>query len=184
MIIISIVAAFFNGTLEGTVAAGLSAAQSSVTTVISFAGMMCFWTGLLKISENSGISRRLGKFMLPITGLLFPKLEKDSKALQKITENMTANFLGMGNAATPSGIEAMHELDKINKTSEKPSPEMCIFTVLNTCSIGLIPTTIISLRASAGSENPASVVLPIWISSLLSLLFALIAVKLLQRSRK
>ena len=182
MIVISVITSIITGRVDETVNAVFDGASTAVATLISFAGAMCFWTGIMKVSEKSGVSSVIRRIISPVVNRLFP--DSSDKAREYISMNINANILGMGNAATPSGIEAMHELDKINKTPEKPSPEMCIFTVLNTCSIGLIPTTIISLRASAGSENPASVVLPIWISSLLSLLFALIAVKLLQRSRK
>ena len=184
MIIISIAAAFFTGTLDETVASGLGAAKESVNTVLSFAGMMCFWTGIMKIAEDSGISKKLERLMRPLTKLLFPKLKSGDKALQKITENMVANLLGMGNAATPAGIDAMHELDKLNENPETPGREMCVFAVLNTCSIGLIPTTVISLRTAAGSLNPASVVVPVWIASVSALISAMLVLKITGRDRK
>lgn len=179
MIILSLAAAAVNGRLDETVAAGLGAAENSITVVLSFAGMMCFWSGMLHVAELGGISSAIEKILRPITHLLFPKLKKGGEELKKITANICANLLGMGNAATPAGIEAMQALDKINPHPEKPSEEMCLFAVLNTASIQLIPTTIISMRVAAKSQNPAAVFLPIWISSICSLISAVLAMKII-----
>jgi len=120
----------------------------------------------------------------PLISVLFPKLKKGSSATKKITSNIAANLLGMGNAATPAGIEAMSELDKINGGREYPSDEMCIFTVLNTASIQLIPTTVISMRAAVGAIAPAKILLPVWICSVCSLFSAVGAMKLILKSGK
>ena len=162
-----------------TISAAFSGAENAVTAVISMAGVFCFWSGLLKISENSGFSEKVSKVISSVLKLVFPKLKKDSKAYSAITMNVVANLMGMGNAATPAGIDAMCELDKINGYSEYASDEMCMFVVLNTASIQLIPTTIMSLRAAAGSENPASVMIPIWISSVISLVAAVCMMKII-----
>lgn len=179
MIIISLTTAFFNGRIDQTVAAGFAAAENSIKVVLSFAGMMCFWSGMLALADAGGISGVVEKVLRPITHILFPKLEKGGVALKKITSNITANLLGMGNAATPAGIDAMEALDRLNPTPENPSDEMCIFTVLNTASVQLIPTTIISLRVAAGSENPSAILIPIWICSIIALTAALLSMKLI-----
>ena len=179
MIILALIAGAANGTLDETVAAGLAAAENSITVVLSFAGMMCFWSGILHVAELGGISAVMEKVLRPITRLLFPRLKKGGEELKKITANICANLLGMGNAATPAGIDAMQSLDKINPHPEKPSDEMCLFAVLNTASIQLIPTTIISMRAAAGAQDPAAVFIPIWISSACSLAAALAAMKII-----
>ena len=185
MIIISLIFACFNGRLDQTISAAFSGAENAVTAVISMAGVFCFWSGLLKLSEISGLSGKISKIIKPVLKLLFPKLKKDSKAFSAITMNVVANLMGMGNAATPAGIDAMCELDKINGYSPYASDEMCIFVILNTASIQLIPTTIMSLRTAAGSQNPASIMIPIWISSVVSLVSAVGMMKIIiWRGRK
>lgn len=177
MVILALISGAVNGCIDATVTAGLAAAENSVKVVLSFAGMICFWSGILKIADAGGISGFVERLLRPVTRLLFPRLETGGSALKKITSNITANLLGMGNAATPAGIDAMGELDAINSAPERPSDEMCIFTVLNTASVQLIPTTVISLRAAAGSSNPSAVIIPIWICSVISLTAALISMK-------
>ena len=122
--------------------------------------------------------KSLEKILRPVTSILFPKLEKGSDSLSKITANIAANLLGMGNAATPAGVDAMEELDKLNAHKKTPSDEMCIFTVLNTASLQLVPTTVISLRAASGSANPSSVLPAIWICSAISLFTAITTMKI------
>ncbi len=184
MIILALVAGGINGKIDATMSAGLEAAKNSVTTLLSLGGMMCFWSGILEVAEEGGILAMAERLLRPITCRLFPKLEKGEAPMRKITSNIAANLLGMGNAATPAGIDAMAELDKINPTPEKPSEEMCIFTILNTSSIQLIPTTIISLRAAAGASQPSKIIIPMWIASFLSLVAAMTAIKLILKFTK
>lgn len=176
MIVISIVVSIFTGTVSETVNGAFEGAKNAVFTVLSFAGVMCFWTGLLKVTEKSGLSQKIEKLLKPLIRFLFPRAGEESK--KYIAMNMTANLLGMGNAATPMGIKAMQNLDKENKRPEYASDDMCMLVVLNTTSLQLIPTTIISLRVAAGSENPFSVVLPIWISALCAVIAAVTCAKL------
>lgn len=179
LIIISLVFAFFEGTLEETVAAGLNGAASSVTTLLSFAGIMCFWSGILKIAEDGGAAGLCEKLLSPIIRRLFPKV----KNRKNITMNVVANLLGMGNAATPAGISAMHELDEENKKSAYPSPEMSRFAVLNTASLQLFPATVIGILASFGDSDPYRIVPFIWVSSAVSLAAALLADFFLSKRR-
>lgn len=179
MIIFSLIVAAVNGKMDETITAAFAGAQSSIEVALSFAGVMCFWTGILKIAEKSGVSDKVQKLLSPIIKTLFPKADNDAK--KYISMNMTANILGMGNAATPMGIKAMTALDKRNKNPLYPSDEMCMLVVLNTTSFQLIPTTIIALRTAAGSANPVSVILPIWITSAVSIIAAVTAVKVMCR---
>lgn len=179
LVIISLVFAFFNGTLEETMQAGLEGAASAFPVLLSFAGMMCFWSGILKVAEISGAVKFCEKLLSPIVHRLFPK----TSAKDHITMNIIANLLGMGNAATPAGISAMKKLDEENENSEHPSREMSRFAVLNTASLQLIPTTIITLLASAGDTNPYRIVPLIWVSSAASLLSALLADFLLSKRK-
>lgn len=178
MIIISLIFACLNGRLDQTISAVFSGAENAVAVIIQMAGVFCFWSGLLKISEVSGFSKIISKIISPVLHLIFPNLKKNGKAFSKISMNVVANLMGMGNAATPAGIDAMCELDKINGYSPYASDEMCMMVVLNTASIQLIPTTIMSLRSSAGG-NPQSVIIPIWITSFISLLSAVMMMKII-----
>lgn len=187
IMLLSLAVGALNGKTAETLNAGIEAAQGSISAALAFAGIMCMWSGIMKIAEVSGISGIICKILAPLTRLLFPAVKPDSTAMRKITMNITANMLGMGNAATPLGIEAMKELEKTNKSPLYASDEMCTFAVLNTASFQLIPTTIIALRAAAGAENPSEAVVPIWIVSAAALASAVFAVKLgcrLSRGRK
>ena len=176
MIIISIIVSIFNGTVSETIDAAFEGAKSAVFTVLSFAGVMCFWTGIMKIAEKSGLSQKIEKLLRPIINFLFPNSGDEAK--NYIAMNMSANLLGMGNAATPMGIKAMSCLDRENANPLYASDNMCMLVVLNTTSIQLIPTTIIALRAAASSADPFSIILPIWISSLTAVLSAVSLAKL------
>lgn len=177
LMIITLAYASLTGKIEETLAAGLGGAKDSVTVLLSFAGIMCFWSGILKICEVCGASEKCEKLLSPIISRLFPK----TKAKSHITVNVVANLLGMGNAATPSGVTAMSEMDAENGGNAYPSQEMSRFAVMNTASLQLIPTTVIGILSASGDKNPYSIIPLIWISSSISLLFALIAEAILYR---
>ena len=166
LIIFSLIFAFFNGTLQETMQAGLAGAGSAFSVLLSFAGIMCFWSGILKIAEVGGAAKLCEKLLSPAVRMLFPNVKDRSH----ITMNIIANLLGMGNAA---GISAMRQLDEENGKGEHPSREMSRFAVLNTASLQLFPTTIIGLLASFGDPDPYRIVPLIWISSSISLVSAL-----------
>ena len=179
MILVSLVAAACNGTLDATVTAGMDGAKTAVETVFGFAGAMCLWTGLMRLADAGGLSAVLKKLLRPLTRFLFPQLPAQSAAMEKITMNMTANLLGMGNAATPAGMAAMAELDKLNPRPAYASDDMCMFVVVNTASLQLVPTTIIAMRAAAGSAAPLAIIVPVWICSGIALLSAVLCMKLI-----
>lgn len=179
IMLVSLICAVVTGRVESTVNAGITAAQSSVTSTLAFAGIMCMWSGIMKIADKSGMTDIIGRILYPVTRFLFPRLKRGSDAMRSITMNITANLLGMGNAATPLGLSAMRELDKLNGGGKYASDEMCVFAVINTASFQLIPTTIMALRTAAGSKNPSEIIVPVWIVSLMSLLCAVIAVKVM-----
>lgn len=179
LVIISLIFSAANGTLDATMQAGLEGAASTFTVLLSFSGIMCFWSGILKVAEVSGAVGFCEKLLSPIIGRLFP----ETKAKNHITMNIIANLLGMGNAATPAGISAMKKLSEENGKSEHPSREMSRFAVLNTASLQLIPTTIITLLATFGDKNPYRIIPLIWVSSALSLVSALLMDFLLSKKR-
>ena len=181
MIICSLIVSFFTGTVEETVYAGFDGAMRSVEIVLGFAGIMCIWSGFLKVAEKSGGLKIVSRIISPITKKLFKNA--NDKSMQYITANISANLLGVGNAATPSGIEAMKELDKINPNPETASAEMSIFTVINTASLQLLPTSVIALRVAAGSKNPQAILPAVWISSFCSVFGAVLVMKFILKLR-
>jgi len=184
MIIISFVVAAFTGRIDALTASAMEGAASAIETCIGLLGTMCLWSGLAKIAENSGLTQVFAKLLRPATRILFPRLKKDSTALKAVVMNMVANLLGMGNAATPLGLMAMRELDKENNHRSTASREMCMFVVLNTASIQLIPSTVISLRQMYGSQNPSEIVFPVWICSGCAVIIGVLAAKFFEKRGK
>lgn len=182
MIIISLITAAVTGNMDATVNAVFEGAQSAVSTLISFAGAMCFFTGLMNIAKKSGVSDFIARLLSPVVSFLFP--DASDKAKEYIAMNITANILGMGNAATPMGMLAAKTLDEENETPEIPSFNMCMLVVLNTTSFQLVPTTIIALRAAALSHSPTSVILPIWLTSAFAVVMGTASVKLMQKMHR
>ncbi len=184
LILFSLVVSFFTGKFEECSLAAIEGAGEGVTLAITLCGSMCFWSGIMEIGSESGLLKGLTKLLKPVTKFLFPKLPQNGPAISAIVTNMTANILGMSNAATPFGLRAMEELQKINKDKKRASREMCMFVVLNTASIQLIPTTLIALRASMGSASPTSIIVPIWITSVITLMIGVVCVKIFEKVTK
>lgn len=179
VMIASLLYAMITGTLPQTVDAGIQAAGESMMSILSFAGILCMWSGIMKVAQNAGLMNTLSRLVRPIMKRLFRHVPQDSEAMGYINMNLACNILGLGNAATPSGMAAMCALKKLNGDQEEASFDMCLFMVLNTASLQLIPTTMIALRAAKGSSAPAQIVVPVWIVSLLSVLCGISAVWLL-----
>lgn len=135
-----------------------SAAEQAVTVAIGLISIMTFWLGIMKIIERSGLIEVVKLLLRPLAYFLFPALPRDHPAMSSILMNMSANLLGMGNAATPFGIKAMEQLQQFNSDHRVASDEMCTFLALNTSSLTLLPTTVIALRAATGSLNPTEIV--------------------------
>ena len=181
MIIISLIVSVFTGRVEQTAAAAVSGAGEAVNLTVSLLGIMCLWTGISKIGEEAGLIRIIAKTMSPVLRRLFPRLKPDGEAFGGIVMNIVANLLGMGNAATPLGINAVRKLNESNRNKKRASNEMCMLVVLNTASLQLIPTTLISLRQSYGAQSPGEVIPAIWICEICALIVGITAVKLLEK---
>lgn len=181
MIVVSFVAAAFTGRMEALTEGIVEGAASAVETCIGLLGTMCLWTGVAKIAENSGLINVFAKILRPVTKIIFPRLKADSLAMRAIVMNMVANLLGMGNAATPLGLNAMSELNKLNGGKKSASNEMCMFVVINTASIQLIPSTVIALRQMYGSESPTEIVVPVWLCSICAVTVGVIAAKIFEK---
>ena len=155
----------------------LSGAADAAELSFSMLGIMCLWTGLAKIAEKSGLNEIIVKLLRPLTKILFPSLDKNSAAMKAIVMNIVANLLGMGNAATPLGLKAMGELKKTSKNGNSATNEMCMFAIINTASIQILPSTLIALRQSYSSENPGEIIFPVWITSIAVIVIAVTLAK-------
>ncbi len=182
--IISIICGFVTGRTKELADSIFSGAQESVELVISLFGMMCFWTGFMKIAELGGLTSALSKIFSPILQRLFPEYKSNSKAISAICMNVTANLLGLGNAATPMGIMAMKEMQKKNIKKDTANNSMAMFVVINTASIQLIPTFMAILRQKHGSREPFDVLPAIWIVSIISLIIGITVAKILEKRGK
>lgn len=181
MIFFGILVGVFTGNGEQMSNSIIGSIDTTVTFVISLVGLMCFWCGVMKIAEKSGFTEKLAKVMKPILKLIFKEAAKDEKALGAIVMNITANMMGLGNAATPFGIKAMEEMDRLNDEKGRATNDMALFLVLNAACIQLVPSTVISIRAAAGSVNPGVVILPAIISTTIAAIVGVICAKILQR---
>lgn len=179
--LISVACALITGRMQQLSEAVLSGAADAVQLVISMMGMMCLWTGLMKIADAGGITRILSRAFAPVMRKLFPEYEPDSPAVRAVCMNVTANLLGLGNAATPMGIAAMKEMAKTNALPGTANNSMAMFVVINTASIQLLPTMMGIQRARYGSVAPFDVVPAVWVTSIAALLVGILMAKLLER---
>lgn len=177
MLIISFAASFITGNVNEVCAAVTEGAEAAVQLALSMAGIMAFWTGMMKIAEKSGLVSVIAKLSSPIIRLLFPDVREDEEACGAIAMNMTANFFGMGNAATPLGIEAMRHLDKYSENG-RATNSMCMLAVINSASVQLIPSTLIAIRSAYKSRAPAEIIIPIWIVSAITFSVGVICAKI------
>ena len=175
LMIISVISAFITGRLDELSEAVLNEPVNAVELCIYLCGGMCFWGGIMRVAEKSGITEGLTKLFSVLLGGLFKGLDKNGRAFRAICMNITANMLGLGNAATPLGIEAMKAIAEEEKAESTATPSMVIFTVMNTASVTLIPSTALSLRMKYGSESPLEIVIPVWITSAAALTVSLTA---------
>lgn len=180
LMLISFFCALATGRMEQLSEAVLAGAANAVELVFTMLGMMCAWTGLMKIADAGGITAVLARAFSPLTKRLFPGYAKNSPAAKAICMNVTANLLGLGNAATPLGIAAMKEMQRANPDSSTANNGMVMFVVLNTASIQLIPTFMGTLRAKYGSPLPFDILPAVWLASVVSLLVGVAVAKLLE----
>lgn len=176
MIVVSFLCALATGRIEALSTAAAAGADKAIQLLLSMAGVMCLWSGMMKIAEQSGLTRYLARLLSPVLCRLMPDYAKESKAMQAVCANVTANIFGLGNAATPLGILAMKEMQKGQRSLQAPNRSMTMFVVLNTASVQLIPTTIAALRQAAGSTAPYAILVPVWLSSIGALAVGLLMV--------
>ena len=183
MILLSLVFGACNGRMQEVSDAVFSGAGQGVEVCIALLGAMCFWSGLMKIADRSGITIFIGRLCRPIIRVLFPTLGKNSPAAGAMSLNFAANILGLGNAATPLGLKAMKCLQAENPRKDVASDNMLMFVVINTAPLQIIPTTVATLRVKYGSVNPLDIMPAIWIASIGALLVGVLLAKLLNKWR-
>jgi spore maturation protein A len=155
--------------------------QSTVELVVKLVGIMCLWCGVMRIAEKSGLMQKIARLLKPVLKLIFKDAARDERALGAIVMNLTANMMGLSNAATPFGIKAMEEMDRLNKNKGTASNDMALFLVLNAACIQFVPTTIIAVRVACKSQNPGIIILPAIVATGTAALMGIICSKLLQR---
>ena len=166
LVAISLIAAVLLGNGPALAAAVPKGAQAGITLAVSMAGSICLWTGVGKLMEKAGITGMLSKLLRPLLGRIFPSTRTDKQLENHLSANVCANFLGLGNAATPMGIQAAQRLAK--GQNGRASDELCTLIVLNTASIQLIPATVAAVRSGLGCATPFDILPAVWITSLSS----------------
>ena len=177
--VLSILCGLATGRGDLVAAAAVEGAQAAVELCVSIAGMLRLWTGVMEIMRRSGLAEGLSRLLRPVLSALFPQVSKDRGGRDSISANVSANLLGLGNAATPLGIEAVRRMER--KSPGTASDAMCMLVVCNTASIQLIPTTVASVRAAAGSSSPFDILPAVWLASALSVGVGIAACKLFAR---
>lgn len=180
-IIISLIYAICFGKVNEVNLAIFDSVENAVQISIKLLGTICLWNGIIKIATNTTLVDRLNKKLKPLLKFLFPDIEETDKAYGEISMNIVANILGLGNAATPLGLNAMKSMQKENKEKRKLSNSMAMFILINTASIQIIPTTVIAIRTSLGSKNPTGMILAVWIATIGAAISAIIMAKILMK---
>ena len=180
MIAVSVLCACATGRMQQLSEAVLAGAGNAVQLILGMMGMMCAWTGLMKIADAGGLTAILSHVLGPVLRRLFPAYPPESPAAKAICMNITANLLGLGNAATPMGLAAMKEIAAQNHGSKVANNSMVMFVVLNTASLQLIPTFMGTLRAQYGSTTPFDILPAVWVVSAIALAAGLLAAKLME----
>ena len=181
LIVVSIIVGAINGKLQDVVNAILSGAELSVKVAFSLIGILAFWLGMMKIAEKSGIVDFIAKVLKPIAKWLFKDVPSDNKAIGDIAMSFSANALGLTNAATPIGLKAMDEMQKLNADKNSASNSMCMFLAMNTAGFQIVPATVIAVLAGIGYKNPTEIIMPTLIVTTIAFISAILTAKLFQR---
>ena len=181
IIFFSVITAVFTGTANELSNGIITSGNTAVDLCFSLLGTFCLWNGLMNIAEKSGLSQTFAKITAPILCKIFKGLNKNSDAILPISLNITSNLLGLSNAATPIGIEAMKKLAKENAGKSTPSNNMVIFVVMNSAALRLIPSTVAGIRANHGSVNPLEIIVPSILTSICALTVGILMTKILER---
>jgi spore maturation protein A len=168
MIASGVIAAVLQGRLDLVTSATLNGAKEAVAVCIGLISILVFWLGMMRIAQDAGLLEKLAQLLRPVARFLFPSVPPDHPAMGYILSNMSANLFGLGNAATPMGLKAMEELQKLNPDPKTATPAMCTLLALNTSGLTLIPTTMIGIRLKYGSADPAEIIGPTLLATILA----------------
>ena len=179
MIVISLVCALVTGRGTEMAAAAMEGASAGVELCLSMAGALCLWMGVMEVLRRAGAMGTLSRLLRPVLGRLYPDFARDDGVMDAISANVSANLLGLGNAATPLGLDAARRMSR--RTPGVASDSLCMLVVCNTASIQLIPTTVAAVRAGAGSSAPFDILPAVWLASALSVTAGILAARLFAR---
>ena len=179
MVAAAILCGILTGNGEKVASAALEGAAAGVELCLSMAGVLCLWMGVMEIMRRSGLAAALQRLLRPVLKRLYPDFAHDGEIMDSISANVSANLLGLGNAATPLGLEAARKIAE--HTPGVASDALCMLVVCNTASLELIPTTVASLRAAAGCKTPFDILPAVWLASALSVIVGIVAAKLMAR---
>lgn len=179
MVALSLIFGLFTGNIDAVSNAAMEGAAAAVELGVSMAGILCLWTGVMELMNQCGLSQKLARVFRPLLRRLLPNACRDEETLSAISANVSANLLGLGNAATPLGIRAARRMAR--GTEGVASDELCLLVVLNTASIQLIPATVAGVRAAFGAAAPFDILPAVWLASVLSVTVGLVTAKILSR---
>lgn len=179
MVVLAVMCALTTGNEAALAAATLEGAEAAVQLCISMAGILCLWMGVMEIMKRAGLAEKIARLLRPVLRRLFPEFAKDGDVMRTIAANVSANLLGLGNAATPLGLDAARKMSR--RTPGIASDSLCMLVVCNTASIQLIPTTVAGVRMAAGSTAPFDILPAVWLASLISVTVGITAATLLSK---
>ena len=179
MVGISVLCGLAGGREAAVAAAAMEGAAAAVELCLSMAGVLCLWMGVMEVMKRSGLAEGLSRLLRPLLRRLYPDFARDQEVMDSISANVSANLLGLGNAATPLGIQAARQMSR--RTPGVASDSLCMLVVCNTASIQLIPTTVASVRAAAGCAAPFDILPAVWLASAASVAVGITAARLMAR---
>lgn len=179
-LVISVIYALASGQTSSLAAASLEGAGAAVEFIIGMVGLLCLWSGIMEVMRRAGLMDALSRVLAPVLRRLFPRASRDSETLNALSANVSANLLGLGNAATPMGIKAAKGMAKQTRGGVA-SRELCLLVVINTASVQLFPTTVAAVRAANGAASPFDILPAVWISSAASVAVGIIAASIFER---
>ena len=183
-IIASIIYSVITGTFIDVNNSIFESMKTTTTLIISLFGSICFWNGIMNIAKNTNLINKIKFVVKPIIRVLFNDIDENSECYENISINITSNLLGLGNASTPCGLKAIEEMQKENCSVTRLTNNQILFILINTASIQIIPTTIVSIRASIGSKNPSCIIAGVWFASCITFLSIIIISKIYFKFRK
>lgn len=183
-IAVSFIYALISGNIEQASNGIFESASSAVELTLTFFGTICLWNGIISIAKQTSLMSKLTKLLQPLIRFLFPELKNNDQAKEEILMNIVANLLGLGNAATPLGLKAMETMQKDNTQKDTLTNSMAMFIVLNTASLQLIPTNVIAIRSSLGSNAPSNIILQVWGATIIAAIVGITATKIFIKKSK